>query len=209
MLSTKLGAVKRDDPPAVTPPPPPGPDLSTVSARTNLNETAFFFPHLTTDESGAVRMEFTMPEALTKWKFLGFAHDKALRAGFLDGETVTAKDLMVRPNPPRFLREGDVIEFTVKVSNQSADKQVGKVRLTFADARTTQSVDAALGLTDLDQAFDVGGFSQTVFDRLAHERVFHRNRKIAGRKIFWTGDGGGEGGGEQVAGAHAENLRWN
>ena len=132
-----------------------GPDLSKVSARTNLNETAFFFPHLTTDESGAVRMEFTMPEALTKWKFLGFAHDKELRGGPLDGETVTAKDLMVRPNPPRFLREGDAIEFTVKINNQSPDKQAGKVRLTFADARTSQSVDAALGLTELDQPFEI------------------------------------------------------
>ncbi len=49
-----------------------------------------------------------MPEALTEWKFLGFAHDNELRGGFLTGTTVTAKDLMVQPNPPRFLREGDV-----------------------------------------------------------------------------------------------------
>ncbi len=61
---------------------PPGPDLSNVSARQNLNETAFFFPHLMSDDDGRVKMEFTMPEALTKWKFLGFAHDKELRSGY-------------------------------------------------------------------------------------------------------------------------------
>ena len=71
-------------------------------------------------------MEFTMPEALTKWKFMGFAHDKELRSGFLQDEVVTAKDLMVQPNPPRFLREGDVLEFTVKVSNQSPTRQNGQ-----------------------------------------------------------------------------------
>jgi RNA polymerase sigma factor (sigma-70 family) len=123
---------------------PSGPDLSKVTARKNLNETAFFFPHLVSDTDGVVRMEFTMPEALTEWKFMGFAHDRDLRSGFLTDKTVTAKDLMVEPNPPRFVREGDVIEFTVKVSNQSAARQTGKVRLTFADARTLKDVTPAL-----------------------------------------------------------------
>ncbi|MBU1568179.1 MAG: hypothetical protein KJ630_21465 [Proteobacteria bacterium] len=125
--------------------PPPGPDLSKVTARKNLNETAFFFPHLLSGEDGRVKMEFTMPEALTEWKFLGFAHDKNLRSGFITDKVVTAKDLMVEPNPPRFVREGDSIEVTVKVSNQSTERQAGKVKLTFADARTLQSMDEALG----------------------------------------------------------------
>ena len=133
----------------------PGPDLSQVSARTNLNETAFFFPHLIAGENGEVRMEFTMPEALTQWKFLGFAHDRQLRSGLLQDSVVTAKDLMVQPNPPRFLREGDVLEFTVKVSNQSAARQTGSVRLTLADARTGNAADALLGNAQTDQPFDI------------------------------------------------------
>jgi uncharacterized protein YfaS (alpha-2-macroglobulin family) len=131
-------------------------DLSQVSARTNLNETAFFFPKLISDDSGTIRMEFTMPEALTKWKFMGFAHDAKLRSGFLTGETVTAKDLMVQPNPPRFLREGDLLEFSVKVSNMTSDKQLGKTRLTFSDTRTGANVDAALANANLDQSFELG-----------------------------------------------------
>ena len=119
-----------------------GIDLSEVSARKNLNETAFFFPKLISDKDGIVRMEFTMPEALTKWKFLGFAHDKEMRSGFLSDSMVTAKDLMVQPNR-RFLREGDKIEFTVKVSNQSPTIQKGTVRLTFNDAEPAK-VDGKL-----------------------------------------------------------------
>ena len=133
----------------------PAPDLDAVTARTNLAETAFFFPHLVSDDDGVVRMEFTMPEALTEWKFMGFAHDAELRSGFLSGETVTAKDLMVRPNPPRFLREGDVLEFTVKVSNQSDARQVGTARFTLMDARTGNPVTADLGVTTPEQTFDV------------------------------------------------------
>jgi len=131
------------------------PDLGKVSPRTNLDETAFFFPHLLSGADGVVRMEFTMPEALTEWKFLGFAHDRQLRSGYLTDTTVTAKDLMVEPNPPRFVREGDAIEFTVKVSNQSAARQTGKVSLTLADARTLESRDKALGNVSPEQSFDV------------------------------------------------------
>jgi hypothetical protein len=123
----------------------PGPDLSKVSARTNLNETAFFFPHLLSDSEGRVKLEFTMSEALTKWRFLGFAHDAELRGGLLSDEAVTAKDLMVQPNPPRFLREGDELEFTVKVTNQLPTATIGTVGLNFRNARTRESIDALLG----------------------------------------------------------------
>ncbi len=145
------------DKPAAGPAPgqPQGPDLSQVSARKNLNETAFFFPHLLSDAEGRVKMEFLMPEALTEWKFLAFAHDRDLRGGQLEDKVVTAKDLMVQPNPPRFLREGDVLEFTVKVANQSATRLAGSVRLTLAAARTGKSADGYFGNLVTDRAFDI------------------------------------------------------
>lgn len=108
-------------------------DLDKVSARANLNETAFFYPHLITGEDGVVSIEFTMPEALTTWKFLGFAHGNKLQAGSITGETITQKDLMVQPNPPRFLREGDKLRFTAKVTNMSDKEQKGKLRLSMLD----------------------------------------------------------------------------
>ncbi len=144
-------------------------NLGSVSARKNLNETAFFFPQLMSDSNGVVRLTFTMPEALTKWHFLGFAHDQNLRAGFLDGHAVTAKDIMVQPNPPRFLREGDTVEFTVKVSNQSDKPRTGRVRLTFDDigrapgkpglpaaaAQGLAEIDKLLGNAKPEQVFDI------------------------------------------------------
>lgn len=154
--------------PPATPPNAQAPtDPAQVTTRTNLQETAFFEPHLLTSANGTVRMTFTMPEALTKWRFLGFAHDPKLRAGFLEGETVTHKDLMVQPNPPRFLREGDEIEFTVKVSNQSTHPQSGKARLTFTDAATLEPRDASLKLDSPEQAFTIpAGSSQTLSWRI-------------------------------------------
>ena len=132
-----------------------GIDLKQVSPRKNLKETAFFSPHLKVDDNGSVRIEFEIPEALTKWKFLGFAHDNELKAALLTDEMTTNKDLMVQPNPPRFLREGDQLEFSVKVTNQSDKAQVGKVQLTFADARTAESVDELFSNEQLEQTFEI------------------------------------------------------
>ncbi len=129
--------------------------LEQVPTRQNLNETAFFFPQLVSDSNGVVRMTFTMPEALTTWRFMGLAHDRELRSGYLEGKTITAKDLMVQPNPPRFMREGDEIEFTVRVQNRSAARQTGKVRLTFSDAASEQSVDASLDNAQPEIDFDI------------------------------------------------------
>ncbi len=129
--------------------------LNNVTARKNLNETAFFFPQLVSDTNGVVRMTFTMPEALTRWHFMALAHDQTLRSGFFEAHAVTAKDLMVQPNPPRFLREGDTVEFTVKVSNQSEARQVGTARLNFHYAPTNTIADADLGNDTPEQSFDI------------------------------------------------------
>ncbi|MBK7818382.1 MAG: hypothetical protein IPJ60_13220 [Sphingobacteriaceae bacterium] len=51
-------------------------DLGSVKARSNFNETAFFFPNLTTNENGETVIKFTIPESLTKWKLQGLAHTR-------------------------------------------------------------------------------------------------------------------------------------
>jgi hypothetical protein len=121
------------------------PDLSAVKARTNLNETAFFFPHLATNDKGEVVVSFTMPEALTRWKMLGFAHTKDLKSGMVTKELVTQKQLMVMPNLPRFLRENDRISLAAKVTNLSGADITGSAQLMLFDATTGKSVDTALG----------------------------------------------------------------
>ena len=86
-----------------------------IQIRKNLNETAFFFPQLQTDKEGNVSFNFTAPEALTKWKLQLLAHTKTLESAVTKLETVTQKELMVIPNAPRFLREGDEITISTKI----------------------------------------------------------------------------------------------
>lgn len=149
------GAMKMEKGPI--PPAPAGVKVDQIMARRNLDETAFFFPHLTSGTNGEVRITFTMPEALTRWRFMALAHDRDCRSGYLEDHAVTAKDLMVQPNPPRFLREGDEVEITVKITNRTAEPQRGRARLTFRDARTEESADAALGNEAPEIEFDIPG----------------------------------------------------
>ena len=109
-------------------------EITGVKARTNFNETAFFLPHLISDKNGEVIISFTIPEALTKWKMLGFAHTKDLKYGMIQNELVTQKELMVVPNAPRFFREGDEMEFTTKITNLTDKKMLGKAQIEFFDA---------------------------------------------------------------------------
>ncbi len=90
-----------------------------VKLRTNLNETVFFYPNLQTDSSGNIVIKFTMGEALTRWKFLAFAHTPELQNVLSEKIVITQKDVMIVPNVPRFLREGDKIVLTAKINNLS------------------------------------------------------------------------------------------
>jgi uncharacterized protein YfaS (alpha-2-macroglobulin family) len=115
--------------------------MGDIKARSDLSETAFFYPHLTTNEKGEIIIKFTIPESLTKWNFVSLTHTKDLKTGYLKKETVTQKELMVMPNAPRFLREGDKISFTAKVSNLSGEDLNGTAQLMLFDALTMQAVD--------------------------------------------------------------------
>lgn len=141
-------------------------DVNNANVRKNLNETAFFFPHLTCDKNGTVNISFQMPEALTKWRFLSFAHTPDMENGFLEEHIVTQKDLMVQPNPPRFLREGDSIEFTVKVTNMTDKEAKGTVTLNFFDPRDEKLLDKELQNSNNIKTFKIGAKESRSFSWL-------------------------------------------
>lgn len=132
-----------------------GRSLGKVKVRTNLNETAFFFPKLKTNEQGEVILSFTVPEALTRWKMMGMAHTVDLKTGQISKETVTQKSLMIMPNNPRFFRENDQMVFTAKVSNLSEKDLKGTAQLELINALTGNPVDANFQNMTQMQDFEV------------------------------------------------------
>lgn len=143
--------------------------LDNVQVRENLNETAFFYPALESDNNGNVAIRFTLPESVTTWKFMGLAHDKEMRNGLLVDEAVAQKTVMVQPNMPRFLREGDKSSIVVKLFNTSDKKVSGNARMQILDAETQKvvwqktqnySINAEGSAT---VSFDVQGLKEGVY----------------------------------------------
>ncbi len=130
--------------------------------RKNFNETAFFVPQLHADTSGNYTISFTMPDALTKWKWLSFAHTKDLQFGVQSANIVSQKTLMVQTNAPRFLREGDKLEFTSTISNLSDKELSGEVSLALVDATTNTAVDGWFQNSFPKQYFTVSAKQSTL-----------------------------------------------
>ena len=111
-----------------------------VQLRENLNETAFFYPQLTTDMNGNVAIKFTLPESLTTWQLLGFAHTRELYYGNIEAEAVAKKDVMIQPNVPRFVREGDKATISARIFNTGEKDVKGKTKLMLVNAETSAIV---------------------------------------------------------------------
>ena len=143
--------------------------LDKVQVRENLNETAFFYPALESDNQGNVAINFTLPESVTTWKFMGLAHDKEMRNGCLVDEAVAQKTVMVQPNMPRFLREGDKSCIVVKLFNTSDKKVNGNARMQILDAETQKVVWQKTQGYRIDAegsatvSFDVQGLKEGVY----------------------------------------------
>lgn len=134
-------------------------ETSEVKLRTNLSTLAFFVAGLHTDSAGTATYRFTVPELLTRWKVKGFAYTDDLKSGTLERTLVTQKPLMVQPNIPRFLRQGDSIVLMAKVMVVEP-KDTMDVRVTF------RLTDAATGnlLTLQYQKIKVKDAKQLTFD---------------------------------------------
>jgi uncharacterized protein YfaS (alpha-2-macroglobulin family) len=118
--------------------------LSSVSTRRNFNETAFFYPHLVTNENGEIIIKLKIPESLTKWKMLGFAHTKDLMYGSISNQLITQKELMITSNVPRFLREGDKITISSKITNLTDNDLDGNAQLMLFDAFSMKPVNGIM-----------------------------------------------------------------
>ncbi len=176
----------KDEDKYMPPPAEEGPDQHEVPIRKNLQETAFFFPDLRTNAEGDVIISFTLPEALTRWKMMGFAYTKDLSSGIITKELVTQKDLMIIPNQPRFFREGDEIWFSAKVVNMSEKVLQGEARLELFDAISMKPIDDLFGNENKELSFSAGvGNSSAVSWKL---KIPENSGPVLYRVIAVSGD---------------------
>lgn len=147
-------------------PPPPMSDEKVVKetkdipVRQNLKETVFFIPSVNTDPDGNYIIDFKMNEALTSWKLMLFVHTKELAYTFDSKIAKTQKDLMIQPNMPRFLRQGDTISLSARVSNLSNNDLKGAASIQLIDVLSGQDITKVFGTDNITQ-FLVKGTQNT------------------------------------------------
>lgn len=159
-----------------------------VQMRENLQETAFFYPQLATNDKGHVELAFTLPESLTTWRLLGLGHTADMMYGSIQAEAVAKKDVMIQPNMPRFLRMGDQATLSARIFNTSDQPRGGQVRL--------QLIVPESGRVVYDQqqtvSLEANGQASTTFDMVPDQQE-HETLLIC----RWTISGEGFSDGEQ------------
>ena len=158
--------------------------LDKVQVRENMNETAFFYPALESDNNGNVAIRFTLPESVTTWKFMGLAHDKEMRNGLLVDEAVAQKTVMVQPNMPRFLREGDKSTIVVKLFNTSDKKVSGNARMQIIDPETNKVV----WQKTQNYSINAEGSASIAFDVLGLKEGVYINKVVAAGNGYSDGE---------------------
>ena len=111
-----------------------------LPVRENMVETAFFYPSLLSSNDGQMKLQFTLPESVTTWRFLGLAHDQDMNMGTMDCTVIAQKEVMVQPNVSRFVRKGDHATIVARISNITETPRQGVAEMILTDAETGKVV---------------------------------------------------------------------
>ena len=153
-------------------------ELGVVNVRQDFPDTAFWKAHIETDENGQAQVTVKLPDNLTTWRMDTRGVTLDTRVGQQNLDLISSKPLLVRPQTPRFLVEGDealigtVVQnntsqpLNVKVSLESqgvslADDSPVRVEITAkSQALVTWKAKADLGAERVDLVFKAegGGF---------------------------------------------------
>ena len=110
--------------------------LVAATIRKNFADTAYWSASLVTDEKGEARVEFPMPENLTTWKVCAWAMGAGTRVGKAETQVVTAKNLILRMQTPRFITTSDELLLTANVHNYLATEKKVVVSIDLGDSGT-------------------------------------------------------------------------
>lgn len=99
---------------------------------------AIWAPSLNTDIQGNLVYTFTVPNANTTWRLRAVAWSKDMEIGSLMRDFVASKPVMVQPNLPRFLRQGDAATVLASVMNNTDTTQTITTTVEIFDPLTQE-----------------------------------------------------------------------
>jgi uncharacterized protein YfaS (alpha-2-macroglobulin family) len=106
-----------------------GGELVEPTVRSKFADTAFWAPALRTGADGAAEVSLTMPENLTAWRTRAWVLGDGTRVGEASIDVVTAKDLLVRLQAPRFFVQKDEVVLSANVHNYLKTDKRARVEL--------------------------------------------------------------------------------
>ncbi len=126
-----------------------------MPVRKNFSETAFFFPQVHADKDGYYIFIFTMPESVTEWNWKLLAHTKKAQFAYAERKLNTQLPLMIQPNMPRLLYQGDRIILQSRISNLDTIVANGKIVCKIEDAVTGEDITLLI-MVNAQNNFSVG-----------------------------------------------------
>ncbi len=119
------------------------------TVRKNFADTAYWAANVKPDEFGVATLTFPMPENLTGWKLKAWAMADGTRVGEGEAEVVTAKDVLVRLQAPRFFVEKDEVIISANVHNYLKEGKSIRVEL-LLEGNTIKPLDELSRTVSID-----------------------------------------------------------
>ncbi len=131
-LGVSTGLTDTIDAQRVLPLPPGGKGGggdNVITLREKFPDTAYWKADIITDADGKAEITFTLPDNLTTWQVDTRGLTKETKVGQATVRVVTSKELLIRPQTPRFLVVDDHIELAAIVNNNTAAELSATVSL--------------------------------------------------------------------------------
>lgn len=114
-------------------------------ARSVFKDTAYWNPHVQTDDAGQAQVTVVLPDNLTTWVAAAVSANLNTQVGDGQTEFKVSKDIVARPILPQFVRVGDEINVSALLHNFT----------TTAEKFTTKASFSAGELSNVDQSVNV------------------------------------------------------
>lgn len=123
-------------------------DAPEVKLRSGFSAQALWMPEINVDADGSAVISFTLPEDNTTWAFHALGWNRELQTATLDRDFVASKPLMVQPNLPRFVRNGDIVTVLATVYNNTDSATVATTTVQFLDPVSGKTIGETVTHSD-------------------------------------------------------------
>lgn len=105
-------------------------DYVQADIRSNFVDALIWKANLITDNNGIAEVQFNIPDNLTTWRTTVKGITKSTEVGQKIDKFISRKELLVRMETPRFLREGDEVIISTIVHNYLSTEKKTKIEFT-------------------------------------------------------------------------------